>query len=330
MKKIFSILFIILMIITVDPLKVNGDEDGSTVYAGTTYTIQFDGGRYGTVDGGSVLSEIPFNSEVHINGNDTTIIFPDKSEHVFKLTKANDPENKYYFKGYHISGQVDEMLGVFNIDKDLILVGTYGVANSLTEYRVRYIDTDGNEILPTDTMYANEGDQPIVGCRYKAGYIPNVAMMQSDPLKKGVIQVFTFIYKWYGQDDVYIPLEPEIVYVQPTRTTTKPDTETDEGTEVIEEVVVVEPEPQPTPPPAPEPEPEPEPEEKTLLETIGDMIAPLTNWISNTMETNPVLGIAAIVGLAAVGVGILFLLVFLFMLLFKRKNKDEEEQPQQS
>ena len=191
MKKIFSILFIVLMVFGISTAIIDADE--------TTYTIQFDGGRYGTVtgDSGTVLKNIPFNSRFYSNGNEATIVFPDNTQYKFTLSKANDPENKYYFKGYHISGQVDEMVSVLNVDKDLILVGTYGVANSLTEYRVRYIDTDGNEILPTDIMYANVGDQPIVGCRYKAGYLPNVAMMQSDPLQKGVVQVFTFIYKWY-------------------------------------------------------------------------------------------------------------------------------------
>jgi len=325
MKRILSILFIFLILFGISPVDLCADE--------TTYTVQFDGGRYGTItgDSGSKLDCIPFNSTYYLNGNTATIVFPDRSIHEFTLNKTNDPNNKYYFKGFHISGQVDSLYTTLNINKDLILVGTYGVANSLTEYRVRYIDEDGNEILPTDTMYANEGDQPIVGCRYKAGYIPNVAMMQSEPLRKGVVQVFTFIYRWYGQDDVYIPLEPVVVYVYPTRTTVKPDTTTDEGTEVIEEIVYEpEPQPAPAPAPAPAPEPEPEPEEKTILETIGDMIAPLTNWINDTLHTNPVLGVAAIAGLAAIGIGIIFLLVFLFMLLFKRRKKDEEEQPQQS
>ena len=323
-RKLLSFLFIVLIVLGIGIEKVEAEPaEPAKPY---TYSVEFDGGRYGEVydeseNAVSVISDIPYGSTFYRNGNNVTIVKPDHSELKYHL-KQNEGTSKYYFKGFHVSGQVDDMVDVVPVEKDTILVATYGVSGSLTEYRVRYIDDSGKELAPTDVMYANVGDQPIVGCRYIAGYLPNVAMMQSVPLEKGVIQLFTFIYKWYGEDDVYIPLEPIIEYVYPKKTTVKPDTVEDEGEEIIE--VVVEPEPAPAPTPAPAPAPDDGSETET--EEIGNILTPLVNWIKNTMEENPVLGVAAIIGLVILGLGILFLLIFLILLLLKRRKKDDEKE----
>lgn len=325
MKKILSALFLVMLMSLACLGNISADEN-------YTYTIEFDNGLYGTI--------------TDLQGNPVTIktgIDPTKGPQFIPSqyrVEVNNP--KYYFKGFHISGKMEEddngvfkPIGTTPIDKDLIIVATYGVAGSLKEYHVRYVDQDGYELLPTDRFYGNIGDKPVVAYRYISGYTPNTYNYTGTITDSDEILTFTFVYT-INTHTVYEDVEgdPLIIYTYPDRvgpTTQREGDTRDEGTEVIEEIIeYVEPEPiiDVDPQPQPVPEPEPEPEEKTILETIGDMIAPLTNWINETMETNPVLGVAAIVGLSLLALGIFGLLVFFIIFLLSRRKKDDEEQAQ--
>ena len=340
LKKLLSLLFISILVLSVDFEKVHADYE---------YKVEFLDGTHGTIydsDGNKVdkivIPNVSPNAQLITNINnpstdvavlDITVRSGSKITY-YKQYEIKLDNPKYYLKDFHEYGQLNDtnsitfkpILRTMNIDQDKIFVGTYTVAGELAEYHVRYVDENGEDLFPMDRLYGKPGEKPVVGYRYIAGYVPNAYNLTQTIPTDGSVMVLTFVYRWVGfpdTEDVVIEEDQEFVY--PTVVT---HTEQPEEVEVIEEIEYV---PEEIidydPTPEPEPEPEPEPKEKTLLETIGDMIAPLTNWINNTMETNPVLGVAAIAGLAAVGIGIIFLLVFLFMLLFKRRKKDEEEQP---
>ena len=324
MKKLLTSLLVALLLCIVGFGSVSAEEN-------YTYTIEFDNGMYG------VITDLNGNPVSEIKDIDPKL-GPTFVPSNYRVEVTNP---KYYFKGFHISGIMDEYdngvfkpLGTIPVDKDLIIVATYGVSGSLKEYHVRYVDQDGYELLPTDHFYGNVGDKPVVAYRYIAGYTPNTYNYTGTIPADDTVLTFTFVYT-INRTTVYEDVEgdPLIVYTRPNRvgptTTTEEPTE-DEGTEVIEEIIeYVEPEPVIDVDTQPEPTVEPEPEEeKTFLETIGDMIAPLTNWISNTMESNPVLGVAAIIGISLLVIGILGLLLFLILLLIKRRKKNDERQPE--
>ena len=337
MKKIICSLFVLLMLIGLTTNPVSADERYN-------YTIEVSGGLYGQVDGkDEEFFTVESGKGYRFNTNN------------IKVTVKDEYADKYAFLGFHVAGRVaDEIgdgseqlvdtfnsVGDFLVNKDLMLVATFGVKSKLVAYYIRYVDENGYELLPQDTLYGNAGDKPVVAYRYISGYLPNTYHYTGTiPTKDATPLTFTFVYHELDNgDDDGTELEPLVVYVYPTRVGPTNESqgpvrddgtsETDEGVEEIIEYVEPDPIIDVDPNPQPEPEPEPEPEEKTLLETIGDMIAPLTNWINETMETNPVLGVASIIGMSLLVFGIIGLLIFLFMLLFKRK-KDDEEKPQEA
>lgn len=139
------------------------------------YRVTIDGGLHGQVNSNDQIVE-EFTPGKQFNPNDYTIT----------VINPEDPDNpgeylkKYYFKGFHISGQMEETktdvfkpIGAFDVKEDTIVVATYGVAKTLTNYYVNYVDTDGNVLLPRRTFQGNIDDKPVISYEYIEGYLPN-------------------------------------------------------------------------------------------------------------------------------------------------------------
>ena len=150
----------------------------SVFAAGYTYKVTISGGKYGKVNGAdSVTVDIA-------NG---TMWNPD--DYAVTVTDA-----KYYFKGFHISGQ-EGLVGATKITQDTVFVATYGVAGDSIEYTVNYHSVDGAELAPSQKFYGNVGDKPVVAFRYIEGYEPQAYNLTGTLKANAAENIFTFEYK---------------------------------------------------------------------------------------------------------------------------------------
>ena len=172
-KKVFSILFALLLLLTSLTNKVDAD---------TKYQVFVDEGLYGSVN---KVAEVPegavlgFGSEA---GSDSYIIYDqsDLNKVYYRITSTDE---KYYVKGIHISGHyldADELLknsDNLTVEEDLYLVASYGVKGEQYSYQVYYFTEDGTNLMTAtgetddhDTFYAYKDEKVIVGSRFFDGY----------------------------------------------------------------------------------------------------------------------------------------------------------------
>ena len=157
----------------------------NAVKADYGYRVIVSGGLYN--DTNFVLENVPYG----------TRFTPSE----YNLGYLEPSDGKYYFKGYHISGQEVEREGASNyvnsitVTKDITLVATYGIKGDTVAYTVRFTDASGRELAPSETYYGNVGDKPVVSYRYIEGYDPQAYNIRGTlkSLEKGN-NVFTFIY----------------------------------------------------------------------------------------------------------------------------------------
>ncbi len=110
---------------------------------------------------------------------------------------------KYYIKGIRESGKDNNTVGTFNmssisVNSDADYVVAYGILGDSVAYTVNYVDTEGNELIPSETYYGNIGDSIVVAFVYIEGYFPQAynlgRTLSSDPSQN----VFTFVYTRIG------------------------------------------------------------------------------------------------------------------------------------
>ena len=128
---------------------------GVTAAAATSYTVTFAGGKYGEDKG-----------TVKVAAGST--IYPSS------MAPQSDYD-KYLFTGYHVAGQ-EGVRGAVTVNKDMVLVATYGMAGSLVQYTIHFKeygtnkdlkDANGNSSI---TYYGNIGDKPLAAYVYIEGY----------------------------------------------------------------------------------------------------------------------------------------------------------------
>ena len=167
----------------------------SPAFAATPYkyTVELDGGLYGTIEGKTTF--------VCENGEKWTPTSDD-----FSVKVTND---KYYHKGFQISGIENREIGAAPVTQDYVLVATYGVKGETVRYTVNYVDENGNELHKSDTFEANVGDKPIVAYRYLEGYEPHVDNITKTLVEDESQNVFTFVYTKIPEPEQVNPEQPE-------------------------------------------------------------------------------------------------------------------------
>lgn len=100
---------------------------------------------------------------------------------------------KYYVKGIRVAGEDQEAVPKMQIVGDADYVVAYGVLNDPVEYKVKYVDQNGNMLSAEATFIGNAGDKIIVASRQIDGYLPD-ANNKSMTLSKEGENVFTFVY----------------------------------------------------------------------------------------------------------------------------------------
>lgn len=163
MKKFRSVLVLILILSLVMGLGVTASAAG--------YKVTVLGGTYGV--------DYPAVTLTEFNPND----FPQQRN-----------VDKYYFKGYHVSGQENNYPGAFTVTQDIILVATWGIQGEMVNYTVRYLLAGTTtEVFPSETRSGNAGDKPIVSARHLDNYLPNT-YNYTFTLQKGVTREIVFYY----------------------------------------------------------------------------------------------------------------------------------------
>ena len=124
------------------------------------YQVTVDGGLHGTVAGGT--------DTFNYNDRDDENKWFNPNNYEVTVT-----DSKYYFKGFHISGQEGVLTGAMPITKDMDFVATYGIKGDMVKYTAEYVDEAGAELAPSRTLYGNVGDEIVVAFVYVEGYEPD-------------------------------------------------------------------------------------------------------------------------------------------------------------
>ena len=215
MKRVLTLLVALLLLTSFSNTIFAEDEKPSDDSSNENkYRVTIDAGLQGTINDNP---RITFYVE---KGRQITLdsLQEDASEYVIKL---NDGV-KYYFKGYHIAGEMEENADAsfkpypmsFPVDRDMDLVATYGVKGNQIAYTVRYIDKDtGAKLHDDDIYYGNEGDSPVVPARHiSASYVPRGYNYTTDKTLGSEPIVITIEYTHiggsgggeYGEDVTYV------------------------------------------------------------------------------------------------------------------------------
>ena len=88
-------------------------------------------------------------------------------------------DNKYYQKGYRVSGTDNQKDGGSNlvdgvtVTEDMDFVVAYGMVGDQASYTLRFVEYGtGRELAAPVTRYGNKGDRPVVAFEYIDGYRP--------------------------------------------------------------------------------------------------------------------------------------------------------------
>ena len=134
-----------------------------------------------------------------IQGNTSLDVQVKKGQQVsFDLTKIElEKESPYYIKGIRLSGHdsIDTLAPTtFEVKGDQEYVVVYGVKGQQVAYTIRYVDKQGKELLPQETLYGNVGDKPVVAYKYVEGYLPQTTAFTKTLSDNEKDNVFTFVY----------------------------------------------------------------------------------------------------------------------------------------
>ena len=178
------------------------------VFAATQYRVRVYAGKEGKVNGSSDYAE-------------TTVAYGDeiKLSDKFKIEVSN--QEKYYPKGFRISGKDnrDGLKDSIVVTEDMDFVVAYGAIGDMTSYTIRFVDNATGEKLKDsqgkyvpDAVYTGKvGDKPVVAYTYFEGYRP-------------LYRNITGTLKANPDDNVwplpYVRIEPETVIVDEGTTTT--------------------------------------------------------------------------------------------------------------
>ena len=180
MKKLFCMVFILAMIFMLVM---------TSAFAATQYKVVVDGGSHGTFGGKDSVT-------LYFNGQGTGLWNSTEFLSSYPISYDSD---KYYIKGFHISGHSEDV-STLQVTQDYVIVAYYGVKGDQVPYYIEYIDTTGKTIANKETRYGNVGDHPVIAFKYIEGYTPynTLSFTTSEGLKAGQPKTFTFIYEEAG------------------------------------------------------------------------------------------------------------------------------------
>ena len=151
------------------------------VHAEGTYEVTVYGGNWGTINGSSSVSlNVKEGANVYLEldvEKGTFEIEVDGESHVYPYVPSSSADNKYRARGIKETGYDNDDSSVaqsFTVtaEEDLSYVLTYGIPGDLLEYTVRYVDSNGNNLLSPATFHGTQGEEITVAPRYVADHLP--------------------------------------------------------------------------------------------------------------------------------------------------------------
>ena len=166
-----------------------------------TYTFTLSAGDKGLINGQEKVrvSKLKLGDSVNL------------FENFYDQISLNAEDDKYYVKGFRLSGRDNQdmkegandiLSPVVTVTGDMDYVVAYGIKGDQVSYQVRYQDEDGNELAPTRTYYGNIGDKPIVAYHYIDGYIPQALALTKTLGADASENIFTFVYVQGDPSDI--------------------------------------------------------------------------------------------------------------------------------
>lgn len=148
-----------------------------------TYTVRFYSGARGTFGGNQIVtySNLKEGDRVTFRQSDVTL----------------EDGSKYYIRGIRESGRDNNTVSPqssFEVTGDQDYVVAYGIRGNSVGYTIRYVDEDGNQLLPDETYYGNVGDRPVVAYQYIENYLPQAYNLTGTLKQNEAENVFTFTY----------------------------------------------------------------------------------------------------------------------------------------
>lgn len=148
-----------------------------------TYTVRFFSGARGTFGGKELITfrNLKEGDRVSFRQADVTL----------------EEGSKYYIKGIRESGRDNNTVSSqssFVVTGDQDYVVAYGIKGNSVGYTVRYVDTDGRQLLPDETYYGNIGDRPVIAYQYVENYRPQAYNLTGTLKENEAENVFTFTY----------------------------------------------------------------------------------------------------------------------------------------
>lgn len=155
-----------------------------------TYTVRFFSGARGTFGGKELVTfkNLKEGDRVSFRQADVTL----------------EEGSKYYIKGIRESGRDNNTVSSqssFIVDGDQDYVVAYGIKGNSVGYTVRYVDTEGRQLLPDETYYGNIGDRPVIAYQYVENYRPQAYNLTGTLKENEAENVFTFTYTAINRAD---------------------------------------------------------------------------------------------------------------------------------
>ena len=159
-----------------------------------------------TIPVSNAMADEPYHYTITLSAGDGT--FSDgSSEKTFTqndgalnleqyIATVEPVSDRYYVKGTALAGH-DELISplITNVTADQHYVIVYGVAKDQVSYRVSYLDTNGQQLLPDTILYGNVGDKPVAAYKYIEGYLPQTSSITKTLSNNESDNVLTFVYE---------------------------------------------------------------------------------------------------------------------------------------
>ena len=180
---------------------------------GYTYKVTLSAGNKGTINGQDKIEKADLFS-----GSIVT----------FNLNAVQVTDDKYYVKGFRLSGRDNEealATPTIEVDGDVDYVVAYGIKGDMVAYTVNYQDANGKTLADSQTFYGNAGDKPVVAYKYIENYIPQALALTKTLSDNESENVFTFTYT-PGETDRIVETTTTVTTIVPGPTTTTTTTGT--------------------------------------------------------------------------------------------------------
>ncbi len=207
MKKLSSLIFTVFASLAIFASSVLPTFATNLPSTGTEYfyTVRFMVGSQGIFNKAGIVIQDAKGNEITspkvTMSSDNTVITVEDIEYGSRI--SFDPKsvdvtdaNKYYVKGIRESGMDNNTItnNSFYVVEDIDYVVGYALYKDAVAYTINYLDNKGNVLFPSETLWGNVGDRPVIAYRFMDDYLPQAYNLTGTLLADASKNIFTFVY----------------------------------------------------------------------------------------------------------------------------------------